>query len=386
MKRALFLILVISFLGMPARGEGTKSQVVQTSPKNDWHLMQEQEIQELNAKQYPVGEEWRRALDRSIYHWNNGQYHQAEYEVKQAIEEAQKAGKSDALGNLYSQLGACYRAQFRYDEALQAFQQSIDFLNKNPKPAQDDIALTLNNIGEIYRAQKQYALALPPLLQAKSILPEQQAFSAILMQNLGMVYVGLKQYPEAEASFKQAIAAALSPTSYNRTAALESMYSLSMLYSRLGRLSDLAPIVEKAVPLSIQTYGADDFHTKRLQEIQIAVQQAENNPTVQWRNFMDRGTSAMKANNYIQAATSFEKALKVVELTEPQSKGMAVTLANLGVAYLHANVPVKAEANFSKALILYKTSFAEETEQIKLIQRGLAIAKAKQQPLPRRKV
>ncbi len=110
------------------------------------------------------------------------------------------------LSTCYNQIGLIYRAQRNYDEALDCFLET----ERIGKEAQDHFCLgpTYNNIGEIYRVRQEYDKALHYYLKSEKIREElgDQAGLGTIYNNIGLIKYSQGDYAEAQRYFERSYA------------------------------------------------------------------------------------------------------------------------------------------------------------------------------------
>lgn len=110
----------------------------------------------------------------------------------EALEQIDASVYSDTLvearKGLYNQLGRCYRSIHRYNEALKAYENALQF-SRN----QNDSLVILNNMGNIYKDTKRYQSALEQfdVALAKNDVEKNSKAFARLLDNKGVVQAKL---------------------------------------------------------------------------------------------------------------------------------------------------------------------------------------------------
>ena len=102
------------------------------------------------------------------------------------------------LSTCYNQLGLIYRAQRKYDEALECYLET----EKIAKEVKDGASLgpTYNNIGEIYRVRGEYDKALDYYLESEKIRKEagDRAGLGPIYNNIGLIKYSQGEYKTAQ--------------------------------------------------------------------------------------------------------------------------------------------------------------------------------------------
>lgn len=110
---------------------------------------------------------------------------------------------------LNSEVMSLYR-QGQYDRAVVAAKKALQVAEKAVGPNHPDVAMSLNNLAELYRAQGQYELAKP--LHKRALTIREQALGpdhplvATSLNNLAESYLAQGQDEQAGMLFKRALA------------------------------------------------------------------------------------------------------------------------------------------------------------------------------------
>jgi len=140
---------------------------------------------------------------------------EAEQLYKQALEIDDKAAAredpEDVAATL-NNLGELYRAHNLFDDAEPLYKKAMAIVREARGPDHPAVAMCLNNLALLYHAEGKDAEAEPLYKQAlailKNALPSDHPFVAKTLDNLGELYRAQKRYSEAEPLFKQAVAIA----------------------------------------------------------------------------------------------------------------------------------------------------------------------------------
>ncbi len=151
-------------------------------------------------------------------------------------------------------------------EAARLCQRSLEAQERRLGSDDPAIANTLNKLGQIYNANKQFFDAKPVLERALEILEGfgiSNADLAMVLLNLGDAEAALKEYPKAVAYINRSIT--ISETCgrdlYVRTVALN---NLAKLYTTIGRYDESSAVFDLAIPAFERTFGPDHPNTARV--------------------------------------------------------------------------------------------------------------------------
>lgn len=115
----------------------------------------------------------------------------------------------ETAGRLHQQVIKLYR-EGRYKEAIPIAEQALAIREKSLGPEHPDVATSLNNLAELYRALGDYPKAEP--LYRRSLAIQEQSLGpehpdvALSLNNLAGIYEALGDYPKAEPLYRRALA------------------------------------------------------------------------------------------------------------------------------------------------------------------------------------
>ena len=135
--------------------------------------------------------------------YEQGNYAEAEKQWSAALQEAGKFGPEDPrLATSLNNQGELYRAQGKYSEAESFFQRWLAISEKALDPEHPEMARGLNNLALLYNDQGKYAEAEP--LNRRALAIREKALGpahpdvAGSLNNLAMLYGTQGKYAEAE--------------------------------------------------------------------------------------------------------------------------------------------------------------------------------------------
>ena len=166
--------------------------------------------------------EWYYELSESIYlrgiiHKDMGANDLAEKDALEMLDYIKKYEINGQISKAYNLLGNAYDNQLKYDLAINAYQNALDYLEeksrKNPHPYLQEIAGNYSNRGRMYRLINLYNAAYDDFNKARNILqalvkqdPLQNSESYIrCLYSLSDLCKETKQYKEAEEYINEAI-------------------------------------------------------------------------------------------------------------------------------------------------------------------------------------
>ncbi|MES2690181.1 MAG: tetratricopeptide repeat protein, partial [Bacteroidota bacterium] len=204
-----------------------------------------------------------------------GEYEKAEKNLSEAAGIFDDMGDKDELsstlntmGTLQFQLRHFGQALLFYKKALPLFEQ----LEKETKPGDDkvsialDIAIVLNNIGEVYKEMHQYASAVFYLERSLGIKKKLglSLHVANTLNAMGEVYQAMKKYPEALLYYNNAYA--IRSRKHDEAAIANSANSLAALYSDTRQYRE----AEKFLLIARQICERDSLRGELLKNYQLS--------------------------------------------------------------------------------------------------------------------
>lgn len=152
------------------------------------------------------------------------------------IDWCRKWTKSEPQNTLaWSILGTAYGSFKHYNEAIEAYRQSLRI---DPERAFPERAFIWNNLGNAYSDLKRYDEAIEAYRQALRINPEY----ADIWNGLGTAYSDLKRYNEAIEAYRQSLR--IDPKY------AEAWYNLGVTYGKLDRHSDTIEAYRQALRIN----------------------------------------------------------------------------------------------------------------------------------------
>ena len=146
-----------------------------------------------------------------IYYYQ-GRYKRAEelFETVLMTKEAESSGAGQlSVASTINNLGEVYRAQGHFDEALRLNQRALDIARQELGESAPDVATYLNNRGLLYISKHRYDEAEILIKQAMEIRGKtpssEDPLDATYLNNLGLVYIGQKRYGQARYILKKAL-------------------------------------------------------------------------------------------------------------------------------------------------------------------------------------
>ena len=168
---------------------------------------------------------------------------------------------TDDLPAALNNLALLYRAQGDYAKALPLLERALAILEKALGPEHSDVATTLNNLAELYRAQGDNAKALPLYERAlaiyeKALEPEHPDVPKTL-NNLALLYYALGDYARALPLYERALAIRKKTLGSEHPDVATTLNNLALLYRAQGDNAKALPLYERALAIAEKTLGPE---------------------------------------------------------------------------------------------------------------------------------
>jgi CHAT domain-containing protein/tetratricopeptide (TPR) repeat protein len=230
-----------------------------------------EQLQETITKKYPVlARGYRQVIANRRFRLANiyqalGYFNEAEENHKRALairEQTLNPNHEDLvvsynrLGLLYQEQGRMQEAELLFGRALAIVQGSRSILVKRHE------ADVLNNLGNIYNADRRFAEAEKSFLHALEIEEERYGLDhpevATIRENLGLTYELQERYGEAESHFKKALAIMEGAYGKNHPAVTISLHNLAMTYKSEGRFDEAEDLLRRSLSIRQNSFEPDN--------------------------------------------------------------------------------------------------------------------------------
>ncbi|HSS50154.1 MAG TPA: tetratricopeptide repeat protein, partial [Thermoanaerobaculia bacterium] len=284
-----------------------------------------------------------------------------------SLELARRTGTEEDVADTLSNLGNLYRAENRTDEARHAFEEALkidrDLAGKTPKVHRPDVALTLINLGSLHRQQNRMDDARQAYEEALKIyrelaLENPAAYSLYVarsLNNLGHLDSDQNRMAEARQAYEEALKiirglAQENPGTYRRQVALL-LNNLGVLHRDQNRMAEARQAYEEA--LKIRRELAQKNPETHLPDVATTL----NN----------LGALHQSQNRLDEARQVYEETLKIFrELAQKDPDAylgdVARTLNNLGALYRDQNRMNEARQALAEAAKTYQQLAQKDPE------------------------
>jgi len=234
--------------------------------------------------------QWGFLLNQAGYYLNvQGRYGEAEplYLRSVTIAEQQFGAEHPNVAASLNNLADLYRAQGRYGEAESLFQRSLQICEQQLGADHPNTASSLNNLAGLYRSQGRYSEA-EPLYRRSLQIREQQLgadhpATATSLNNLAELYRSQGRYGEAEPLYQRSLQIIEQQLGADHPTTASSLNNLAELYRSQGRYGEAEPLYLRTLAILFNSLGQDH----------------PNSQTV-WKNFIALLTQVMQAGQTAQ--------------------------------------------------------------------------------------
>jgi tetratricopeptide (TPR) repeat protein len=265
---------------------------------------------------------------------------QALYEVAEYTEAAEAYRKAMAIrpndSEILNSLGlALYRAG-DYSACGEVFKRSLDIREIDLGPNHPDVALSLNNLAEVYRKQAKYGESERLNQRALEIRRNSQEADPLAvsesLNNLGVLYSEQGKYKEAAPLYEESLKIFEARLKSNDPDLAKSLSNLAALYRILGKYAEAEALLERSLGI------IDQFS------------EAEASDSDIWLNL---GRLYSDEAKYDKAEALYKRAEKLLnEYSQPDQDKLATTLAYLGGLYLRLGRYAEARQGLNEAFAI----------------------------------
>lgn len=175
-----------------------------------------------------------------------------------------------AIALSLNNLAELYRAQGRYEEMEPLLMEALAIHRQALPTGHPDIAANLNNLAGLCEVQGRYeeaeVLHKEALAIWQQVLPAGHPDIAISLNNLALLYSNQGRYDEAEPLYEKALAIRKNFLPAGHPLIASSLNNLAALYDSQGRYEEAEPLYEEAVRMARQALGDDHPSTKLFSE------------------------------------------------------------------------------------------------------------------------
>ena len=244
-----------------------------------------------------------------------------------------------------NQFGMFLIARAAYAQGEPLLERALAIREKALGPEHTDVAQSLHNMAELYRAQGQYATAEPLHQRALSIrenaLGPQHPKVAVSLNNLASLYRAQGRYAKAEPLYGSALAIFEKALGMEHPDVAQSLNDLALLYYNQGQYAKAEPLYQRALAIREKALGPAHPDVAVSLNTLAALYPAQ-------------GQYAKAEPLYGRALAIFEKALG------PEHPDVAVSLNDLAALYPAQGQYAKAEPLYQRALAIREKALGSE--------------------------
>jgi tetratricopeptide (TPR) repeat protein len=292
----------------------------------------------------------------------------------------QKAMTLNNLGNLYRDIKEFKQAETAFHEALTLYRK---LAKDNPAAFEADVAMTLNNLGILYCNMKEFKLAETAYQEALTLYQKLakdnpaafEADVAMTLNNLGILYCNMKEFKQAETAFHEALTlyrklAKDNPAAFEADVAM-TLNNVGLLYKNINEYKEAESAYQEALTIR-----------RKLAKENPAAFEADVATTIN-----NLGNLYVNIKEFKQAETAYQEALTIHRKLAKDNPAafeaeVAITLINNAVLKLNMDNVNVAITLLEEGLIIYKkmetTNHGLYTEKIAKIESVLKQLKQEQ--------
>ena len=270
----------------------------------------------------------------ALAEYRSGQYPQAEYLLRQALDAAQDANNPYEVAITYSELGDIYQGEMRLQEAEKVYRASISILLREPA-ASHALAIVWRNLGSVLTAETNYREALAALDRAWKLVEkkklEDPQVNAKILNGQGIIYFYQGQFVKARRYLTRAAQIKLVATEPWDMSAEDILNNLARVYQSTGELQKAEQTYKQALELADGRLGLSHPNLAGL--------------------LTNLGTLCTDRKRYKEAEDYFRRALQILDQPGRASDEYRImeALHGLGKTYMKENDQVLAESVLRRA-------------------------------------
>ena len=244
-------------------------------------------------------------------------YKEAVSYYRQASELVPK-GKNLILAIYLSKWGGASYKSGKYKEAEKSVTRSLKIYEKALGPDHPRVAISMNDLAVLYRAQGRYAEAEPLYRRSLEILKKtlgpDHPHVATALSNLAFLYQAQGKYSESELFCKSALKIREQALGPDHPDVALSLNNLAVLYKDQGRYVEADPLQKRSLKIVEKALGPDHPH----------VATTLNNLAVLYR----------AQRRYVEAEPLYKRSLKILEKAlGPDHPRVAILCKNMAKFY-----------------------------------------------------
>lgn len=251
----------------------------------------------------------------------------------------------EAAARLLNQTGSYCTQRGQYAEVEPLFKRSLAIRENTRGPDHADIAISLNNLAQLYRVQGKYAEAEPlyrrSLAISEQVLGPDHATVALSLNNLAELYRHQRKYADAESLCRRALAIREKTLAPDHQDVAQSLNNLAALYQDQGKNTEAEQLNKRALAIWEKAVGPDH----------PSVARSLNNLAELYRG----------QRKYADAEPLYKRSLAIWEKTLGQHHpDVALVLNNLAFFYYAQRKYDEAEPLYKRSLAIYEKALGPD--------------------------
>jgi CHAT domain-containing protein/tetratricopeptide (TPR) repeat protein len=253
------------------------------------------------------------------------------------------------LADAIESMGAIAREQENYQEAEGYFQRSLAIKQKTPNMMPFELALAIDDLGDLYGLEGRFDDGEKMLKQALKLLEQSYGTDASrapnyskILNDLGNLYKDAGRLPEAEAALRKAYAIDHAKAGEGDQNAASTLGNLALVLDAQSRYAEAENLFNQTLIANEKAYGSNH----------PAMVYALNNLA---NNYVEQGRTA-------EAAAMQQRVLSIDEkVAGPDSPDVARSLMNLAASYQDMGRPSEARPLYERALRIFSQKFGDDS-------------------------
>jgi CHAT domain-containing protein len=205
-------------------------------------------------------EEWESLNGQMVDLYGKGKYAAGIIKGEAALKLAERLSETD-LALILNNLAGLYKAQGKYEKAEPLYQRSLAIWEEKLGADHPDVAISLNNLAGLYESQGLYEKA-EPLYQRSLAIREKKLGAdhpdvAISLNNLAGLYKAQGLYEKAEPLYQRSLAILEKKLGADHPDVATSLNNLAGLYKAQGLYEKVEPLYQRSLAILEKKLGAD---------------------------------------------------------------------------------------------------------------------------------
>jgi CHAT domain-containing protein len=239
--------------------------------------------------------------------------------------------------------------QGKYDEAIPLAQRSLAIRENVLGTDHPDVAISLNNLAELYRNQGKYAQAEPLYQRSLAILEKAPGTDhlsvATSLNNLASLYDDQGKYTQAEPLYQRSLTIREKALGTDFSDIATSLNNLAELYRKQGKYAQAEPLYQRSLAIYEKAMGTDH----------LGVATSLNNLASLYDT----------QGKYAQAEPLYQRSLAIYEKVRGENhQDVATSLNNLAELYRNQGKYTQAKPLYQRSLAIYEKALGIDHQDV----------------------